>query len=75
MASNYNENNQKTGRINFPKSKFNYKGRSTGNYRVCGATGLFVIPPQLGLSFATMLITGGPIIFQIIYNNKNYVEN
>ena len=29
----------------FPKSKFKFNGRSTGNYRVCGASGLFVIPP------------------------------
>jgi hypothetical protein len=75
MASNYNDNNQKAGRISFPKSAFNYNGRSTGNYRVCGASGLFVIPPQVGLSLATMLITGGPIMFQILYNNKNYIEN
>jgi hypothetical protein len=62
MASNY-DTNTKPGRIAFPKSKFNFNGRSTGNYRVCGASGLFLIPPQLGLSIATMVVTGGPVMF------------
>ena len=44
MACNY-DNNTKPGFIMFPKSKFNFNGRSTGNYRVCGVSGLFVIPP------------------------------
>ena len=74
MASNY-DNNTKPGRILFPKSKFNFNGRSTGNYRVCGASGLFMIPPQAWLSVITMLITGGPILFQMLYNNKNFIEN
>ena len=37
--------------------------------------GLFVIPPQLKLTFITIIVTLGPCLFQIIYNNKNFQEN
>ena len=37
--------------------------------------GFFVIPPQLKLTIITIIVTLGPAIFQIIYNNKNFKEN
>ena len=70
MASNFDSKQPKYVAV----SKYTYRGISTGNFMVVGK-GLFVIPPQLKLTIITIIVTIGPALFQIIYNNKNFVEN
>ena len=67
MASNFDQKQPKYVSV----SKYTYKGNSTGNFKVVGK-GLFVIPPQLKLTIITIIVTVGPAIFQIAYNNRNF---
>lgn len=70
MASNFDSKQPKYVAV----SKYTYRGQSTGNFKVVGK-GLFVIPPQLKLTIITLVVTIGPALFQISYNNKNFVKN
>jgi hypothetical protein len=37
--------------------------------------GLFVIPPQINLTIITLVVTIGPALFQMSYNNPNFLKN
>lgn len=36
--------------------------------------GLFILPKQFYLSFITIAVTLGPALFQLLYNNRIYVD-
>jgi len=48
-----------------------YNGLQIGQFKVIGK-GLFMIPRQYYLSFITILVTAGPALFQLCYNNEKY---
>jgi len=65
---------QKGSRVQPQPSKFTYKGKEIGNFRViCRDRG--VLPPQLGFTILTLVITAGPSFLQLLYVNPHYVAN
>lgn len=56
-------------------SKNFFHGKATGNFQVIGTKGWGVVPPQWYLTVCTLIVTVGPSIVQLRYNNLWFVEN
>lgn len=64
---------QEITRKRLVKYSNSFRGKKIGRYNViCG--GACMLPPQFYLSLISLVITIGPSLFQVFYNNRNYRE-
>jgi len=63
-----------SGKITPTPSRYTHEGKEIGNFQVIFG-GRCILPPQPKLTLLTFLVTLIPTVFQMAFNNRNFVEN